>query len=257
MTAKSEVQGLVDDYWKWMRDRTILKEIDKDWVEINTPILDRHNDGLQLYIRRVGDRYRISDDGYALTDLLHSGVNPNSAKRSEAINEILRSYNIGLNKGVLQADAAAEDFPSKKNDFILAMLEIGGLHSTAQGRTLGYFLEDVSEWLDSKKVRGTRHAKIEGRSGVSHRIDFLIPGKSFKEPFTAVQTLSNPDKQSLATKVIMPMTDVTKSRDARFVAVFNDNKIKDSVLRELTSITESSGAEVIPWSKRNEVAVEI
>jgi hypothetical protein len=47
-----QVQQLLDQYWAWLKDKTKLREVGGDWVEITTPHLDRHNDYLQIYARR-------------------------------------------------------------------------------------------------------------------------------------------------------------------------------------------------------------
>ncbi len=39
----SEIEELLEAYHSWLRDKTVLRQID-DWVEITTPYLDRHND---------------------------------------------------------------------------------------------------------------------------------------------------------------------------------------------------------------------
>ena len=51
-----EIQKHIDDYVRWLRDKTTLREI-KEWVEITTPYLDRHNDYIQIYAKR-------NDGGY-------------------------------------------------------------------------------------------------------------------------------------------------------------------------------------------------
>jgi len=43
-----EIQSLLDEYMRWLKEKTQLRQID-DWVEITTPYLDRHNDYLQIY----------------------------------------------------------------------------------------------------------------------------------------------------------------------------------------------------------------
>lgn len=40
----SEIKELLDNYSLWLRDKTTLRQIDENWVEITTPFLDRHND---------------------------------------------------------------------------------------------------------------------------------------------------------------------------------------------------------------------
>jgi hypothetical protein len=36
----------------WLKDRTTLREVNGEYVEITTPYIDRHNDALQIYARR-------------------------------------------------------------------------------------------------------------------------------------------------------------------------------------------------------------
>lgn len=35
-----DIQNLMDTYYSWLKDKTILRQIDQ-WVEITTPYLDR------------------------------------------------------------------------------------------------------------------------------------------------------------------------------------------------------------------------
>ena len=51
----NEIQTLLDQYMKWLKDKTALRQIE-DWVEITTPYLDRHNDYIQIYARRENGR---------------------------------------------------------------------------------------------------------------------------------------------------------------------------------------------------------
>lgn len=47
MTTVEQVQTMVDEYCRWLKDETTLKSVAKgEWVEITTPMLDRHNDPL-------------------------------------------------------------------------------------------------------------------------------------------------------------------------------------------------------------------
>ena len=56
-----EVRGLLDQYAQWVRDKSILREVNDQYVEITTPYLDRHNDYTQIYVRK-------DDGGFVLTD---------------------------------------------------------------------------------------------------------------------------------------------------------------------------------------------
>lgn len=57
-----EIQSLMEQYLQWLKDKTALKQIDKDWVQVTTPHLDRHNDCLQFYIRKEANGFLLSDD---------------------------------------------------------------------------------------------------------------------------------------------------------------------------------------------------
>ncbi|OEG71791.1 hypothetical protein ATZ36_12720 [Candidatus Endomicrobiellum trichonymphae] len=46
----------------------------KDWVEITTPYIDRHNDYIQIYIKKSKGSFILTDYGYTVDDLLLPGV---------------------------------------------------------------------------------------------------------------------------------------------------------------------------------------
>lgn len=43
-----EIRGLLDQYAQWVRDKSVLGEVNDQYVEITTPYLDRHNDYTQM-----------------------------------------------------------------------------------------------------------------------------------------------------------------------------------------------------------------
>ncbi len=49
-----ELQDLLDKYAQWLRDTSVLREVASEYVEVTTPYLDRHNDYLQIYVKRDG-----------------------------------------------------------------------------------------------------------------------------------------------------------------------------------------------------------
>ena len=67
-----EIQKMMDGYAAWLKEKTSLREIG-GWVEITTPLLDRHNDRLQIYVQRENSHFILTDDGYILQDLAQAG----------------------------------------------------------------------------------------------------------------------------------------------------------------------------------------
>ncbi len=78
MTMINEIERLLSDYRAWLKDKTILREVNGSWVEITTPYLDRHNDALQIYARGENGAYVLTDDSYTIHDLEASGCNLNT-----------------------------------------------------------------------------------------------------------------------------------------------------------------------------------
>ena len=69
MTVTQEIERLLHDYPTWLKDKTTLRELHGDWVEITTPYIDRHNDALQIYARADNGGYILTDDSHTIHDL--------------------------------------------------------------------------------------------------------------------------------------------------------------------------------------------
>ena len=68
-----EIRGLLDQYAQWVRDKSVLREVNDQYVEITTPYLDRHNDYTQIYVRRDNGAFLLTDGGETIQDLRASG----------------------------------------------------------------------------------------------------------------------------------------------------------------------------------------
>ena len=90
----SEIKELLDNYSLWPRDKTTLRQIDENWVEITTPFLDRHNDYIQIYAKRENGKYLLSDDGLTIEDLIMSGCNLDTPKRQSLLNVTLNGFGV-------------------------------------------------------------------------------------------------------------------------------------------------------------------
>lgn len=79
-----KITSLMDDYWSWIKKDTEILGI-KDWHEITTPFLDRHNDVIRIYEKSDGDSIQLTDDGYTISDLEISGCEVHTPKRREIL----------------------------------------------------------------------------------------------------------------------------------------------------------------------------
>ena len=111
----AEMQTLIAKYVAWLKDKTSLRQLE-DWIEITTPYLDRHNDYLQIYARRLNGGFLLTDDGYVLEDLQQSGCKIESPKRQALLKMTLGGFGVRLNQNAMEVQASAENFALRNYD---------------------------------------------------------------------------------------------------------------------------------------------
>lgn len=251
----SDVEKLLDQYWAWLRDKTKLREIDRDWVEITTPHIDRHNDYLQIYARRQNGILILTDDGYTIGDLTRSGCRPDSPKRQALLSMTLAGFGVQLVGDRLEVHASPENFALRKHNLIQAMLAVNDLFFLAVPMVASLFYEDVVSWLDTCEIRYTPNVKFTGKSGYDHLFDFVIP-KSRRQPERILQTITRPSKDTAeATAFKWIDTRDVRTPESRAYALLNDQeqRVPQGVLDALTNY------DILPvtWSAREQVREEL
>src|SRR6218665_2624953 len=210
----STTDGLISRYYDWLKAKTNWREIN-DWVEITTPYLDRHNDCIQIYLKRQDGEWVLTDDGYTLADLAQSG------------GEI--------------------DTPRRK---ALLATAVNGLFYVARANVESFFFEDVALWLDDADVRYTLRVNFVGRSHYNHQFDFVVP-KSKRAPERILRVINNPNKDTAQSTAFAWLdTKEVRPSDSQAFAILNDRdrQIGDAVPDALRSY------DIVPiaWSKREE-----
>ena len=102
---------------------TVLHQMNQ-WVEITTPYLDRHNDYLQIYVKKTNGGFLLTDDGYIIDDLKQSGCKLDSHKRQELLKMTLNGFGVQKDGNELQVHASAESFALRKHNLLQAMLAV-------------------------------------------------------------------------------------------------------------------------------------
>jgi len=255
MTVTVEIEKLLMDYRAWLKDKTTLRELSNEWVEITTPYLDRHNDALQIFARQQNGGYLLTDDSYTIHDLESSGCNLNTGKRQDLLKMTLSGFGVKLNQEALEIHASAESFPSRKHNLIQAMLAVNDLFYLAKPMVESLFFEDVIAWLDANEVRYTPKAKFTGISGYDHLFDFVIP-KSRKQPERMIQAINRPTRDS-AEAFIYAWSDTreVRSRDSLAYAVLND--ADQSISSGVMDAFRNYAIRPVPWSDRAQVVAEL
>jgi hypothetical protein len=251
----SEIQRLLDDYVAWLKDKTTLRQVPDNWVEITTPYLDRHNDYLQIYVRRHNGGFLLTDDGYVVEDLKQSGCKLDSSKRQDLLRMTLAGFGVQNSEGRLEVSSSAENFALRKHNLVQAMLAVNDLFFLAVPMVASLFYEDVVAWMDAAEIRYTPNVKFTGKSGYDHLFDFVIP-KSRKRPERIIQTITRPSRDT-AEAVAFKWIDTKDVRapDSKAYAFLNDQeqKVSQSVIDALDSYDVTP----VPWSRKEEVREEL
>jgi len=249
-----EIQTLIDAYHTWLKDKTILRQIDQ-WVEITTPFLDRHNDYLQIYAKKHNGGFVLTDDGYTIEDLEQSGCKLESHKRQDLLNLTLNGFGVQLEGKALQIKASFDNFALRKHNLVQAMLAVNDMFYLAAPMVASLFYEDVAIWLDLHDIRYTPKIKFTGKTGYDHLFDFVIP-KSRKQPERIIQTINRPNRDT-AQAVVLSWIDTKEVRpkDSKAYAVLNDSE----QIIPTTVIDALRNYDVFPviWSQREKVREEL
>ncbi|MFM9967924.1 MAG: DUF1829 domain-containing protein [Burkholderiales bacterium] len=250
MNMIEDVHRLVDDYSRWLKDKTVLKQVGGDWVEVTTPHMDRHNDYLQFYIRKDGNGYVLTDDGYIISDLISSGCPLDSPKRQELLTTTLAGFGVQVDGEQLLIRATPDNFSFKKHNLIQAMLAVNDLFYLASPYVASLFYEDVMQWMDLAEIRYTPKIKFTGKSGYDHMFDFVIP-KSREQPERIVQAISNPKKDTAEALMFKWLdTRETRAPDSRLHAILNDSTT--SVPNSVIDALKNYDLEPVLWSQRDQ-----
>lgn len=245
---KEEIQKLIDEYTRWLKDRTVLKQVNDQWVEITAPYLDRHNDYLQIYVKKDGNGYLLTDDSYIINDLINSGCSLDSPKRQELLKMTLAGFGVQLEDDQITVHATPEKFSLRKHNIIQAMLAVNDLFYLASPYVSSLFYEDVAAWLDLANIRYTPKVKFTGKSGYDDMFDFVIP-KSRQKPERIIQAVNNPQKDAVKALVFKWLdTKETRTPESKLYAFLNDSNI--NVSQSVIDALRNYEVEPVPWSER-------
>lgn len=250
-----EIQKLLDEYAVWLRNKTTLREINQEWLEITSPFLDRHNDYMQIYLKRQNGGYLLTDDSHTIQDLQQSGCALESSKRRSLLNMTLNGFGIQLNHDALEVHASEDNFALRKHNLLQAMLAVNDLFYLAVPLVASLFYEDVVSWLDIHKIRYTSRLKFTGKSGFDHLFDFVIP-KSEIKPERILRAINKPDKDAAQSLAFAWMdTKEVRPPDSEAFVLLNDTEraVSSSILDALRNY------EVTPilWSAREAIVQEL
>jgi hypothetical protein len=250
----ANIETLIDSYYKWLKDKTAWKQL-KDWVEITTPYLDRHNDYIQIYLKQDGNDYILTDDSYTIDDLEQSGCALDSPKRQKLLEMTLNGFGIQKKQGEIYVKTSHQNFALNKHNLIQSILAVNDMFYLAKANVANLFFEDVQAWLEMSNIRFIERVPFIGKSGYTRNYDFVIP-KSKDAPARMIQTVNNPNKDK-AVELAFGWLDIKEARadDAKAYAFVNDNE--RDVPESFRDALRSYDITTVPWSHRSRFASEL
>lgn len=250
-----DIQTRVQQYWSWLKDETSVHPATADWVEITTPHLDRHNDYLQVYARREGDGYVITDDSFTIDDLEQSGCDFNSPRRKALLDKVVRAQGVTRSENRLEVRATSATFPVKLHALTQTMLSVGDLFHLSRSTVASLFFEQVAVWIEENEIRAVPDHSLPGKSGYMHKFDFAI-AKTRRAPFRLVQTVTHPDK-GVALQAAMKWLDVRSASEGmamRSYVLLNDEL---PLPAQVLAAFEAYDMKAVKWSDRENVRPEL
>ena len=211
-------QALLDVYYRWLRKQTALREF-KDWTEITTPYPDRHNDCLQIYVRRVNGGFELTDDGHIIEDLEQSGCNIDSIKRRSLLKTTLNGFDVKDDRKAFKVTQHQRIISRYGSTICYKQCSRSTIYFTWHHLlTTSLILQDVEAWLNSSSIRYEPRMKLKGKSGYNHSFDFTIPKSG-----CLLRLISHPSRLA-AEAMVFSSVDTKKScpQGYRIYAIVND-----------------------------------
>lgn len=248
---------LIGSYLSWLKQKITLKDLDNGVIEITSPFMDRNNDHLQIYVVVDDQKLKLTDDSYIISELEMSGCDIKlSKRRKEIFTSILNGYGVKHSpRDELFIETSMKDFPQKKHMLLQAMLAVNDMFMTTRENVYSLFIEDVENFLLDSDIRYTENAKFTGKTGYTHKFDFVIP-RSKKSPERMINTLNNPTKDKTES-LIFTWTDTkeTRKEGSRLYTFLND--MDKNVSTDITNAFLQYDITPILWSDRKKYIDEL
>ena len=244
---------LMDEYYAFIKEKTLISDSEgSEWVEVSTPFTGLFNDTIDIFIKKVGSKFILSDDGATMRNLGLSGMEiSRSPKRKEILDRILINYGVRLEGGELITESNEKEFPQNKLNILSAISETNDMYFLARHTVSSVFRDDVKEFLDEQELIYTPHFISKGSTGLEFTFDFQI---AYKSTEIVLKSFNSINKMNLP-HFLFTWDDIKKVRERQTqknvvgMAVINDvdREVNDEYLEAL----DKYGAKYILWSERH------
>jgi len=250
---------LKSDYINWYKKNLHFQSLEDNLIRIDSPFKDSSQDDIIIYAEKnpQDSIITLTDDGYTMYNLKISGVNlSRSKKRMFIFKKNLETYGIKYNSQTeeLYVKTPIDKFSENKHRLLQCLLFVNDMYILSKSNVKKIFTEDVSQVFDDNRIIYSQDIIINGKSGMSHKFEFLIPGvKDRKEKF--VKAVSVPNNTTITKSYLTDVSQakaVKRNKENEFYFILDDRETE--VNDEVNNILVESGIVPINFTElRNKI----
>lgn len=246
-----------DEFIALLKQRTVEHKINENIHRVTTPLLDRNNDFVEIYVIRDKDQLTITDDGYIVNDLLSSGLNfKNDTIRDRYLRNILSNHGVEMDSNnALYVKANPNNYSVKMYMLAQCMSKVSDLFVLNKPSVISLFNEDVKDFLIANEIRFIENPLFIGRSKLTTQYDFAIP-RNRNIPERVIKVTSSISLNFARTTMFgWEDTKATRDKDSVLYLIFDDRNKKAS--DDINTALNSYDIKLVDWSNRNNFIDEL
>ena len=237
-----------NDYIALLKQRTIEYKINDNIYRITTPLLDRNNDAIEIYVIKDANQLTITDDGYIVNDLISSGLNfKKDTIRHKYLKTILANHGVEIGKSNdLFVKTTPKNYAIKMHMLTQCMSKISDLFVLNKPSVISLFNEDIKDFLDNNDIRFIENPLFIGKSRLTTQYDFAIPSTK-KAPERIIKATGNINLNFARTTMFgWQDTKETRDKNSTLYLIFDDRNKKAS--EDIHMALDSYDINLVSWT---------
>ncbi len=224
-------------------------------IEICTPYLDRHNDCISAWALDQGERWKLTDGGYTIRDLMADDLNLlQRGARNDLLLKILASSDAALEGEeivmYIGKEQGREAAAFKAHVFFKVLSTVDDMFMLSRPMVRSAFCDDVRAWLAENRRCFREGQSLTGASGYAHKIDF-VSMKPDGRDFGWILPIDRVTKDAV-TSLLFKLSDLQEKRKwVQSYAVVNDESGQEIRSAEITAM-KNFNVKVLGWSQRKD-----
>lgn len=246
-----DINRLPEIYFEWATKNIQFKNTDNITV-IETPFVDMYHDSIELYVEEVSNKYKISDDGYTMSELDTLGVSvKRSDKRRTFFEKTLRNFGVAYDEETLELFVIFNNLnqlPTIQFRLVQCLIQISDMLLTSREHVANLFIEDITNYFFDNDLTFDQNTGYTGKTGNTINFDFTF-GRSKNSNAKAIKTVNRP-KSTAYESPLMGIIDVRDSREnTDFFVLANDT---EDISSEFINSFTNYEIPVLRWTQREE-----